>query len=215
MSAPARDKDFPIVRPKPSDVVERIRQDIFSSFACHKLGRIDSFDPIKQTARVEILGKLIVGGREADYPVLLDCPVWVMRGGAAAFTMPITKGDYCLVLFNDRDIDNWYEAGEALAPSSYRMHDLADGLAIVGFSPQVASLESYSTTRARLLMGDVELSTAGDKWLIKNNLTTLKLALNALTAALKAFKDTRGDTPDSATVTAITAAETLINQILE
>ena len=45
----------------------------------------------------------------------------------------IQEGDACLVIFADRDIDSWFETGEAEVPPSGRMHSLSDGFAFVGF----------------------------------------------------------------------------------
>ena len=45
----------------------------------------------------------------------------------------INEGDACLVVFADRDIDSWFETGEAEVPPSGRMHSLSDGFAFVGF----------------------------------------------------------------------------------
>ena len=45
----------------------------------------------------------------------------------------VNPGDACLVIFADRDIDAWFESGEAEVPPSGRMHNLSDGFAFVGF----------------------------------------------------------------------------------
>ena len=45
----------------------------------------------------------------------------------------VHEGDACLVIFADRDIDAWFESGEAEVPPSGRMHSLSDGFAFVGF----------------------------------------------------------------------------------
>ena len=37
------------------------------------------------------------------------------------------------MVFADRDIDAWFETGEAGVPPSGRMHSLSDGFAFVGF----------------------------------------------------------------------------------
>jgi hypothetical protein len=46
--------------------------------------------------------------------------------------MPIQSGDTCLVLFCDRDLDNWFESGQITTLNSNRVHDLSDGVALVG-----------------------------------------------------------------------------------
>lgn len=209
------DKEYFPTAPKPLDVLYRFREDLLANFHCHKLGRIDKFDAAKQTATVEIVGRLVVGGKEVAYPLLVDCPVWVQRGGGGYLSFPVNAGDYCLVLFNDRDIDRWHETGQSYAPNTYRMHDISDGLVLLGWAPQTSVIDGYSTTESKWVYTNTSLATDGEKWEIKNNVTSLLTALTGLTAALKAAKDTRGDTFDSATVTAITAAETLIKNLLK
>lgn len=196
-------------------VLDQYAQNLLSNLHCHKLGRINSFDATKQTATVEIVGKIAMGGKELDYPLLTDCPVWVAQGGGARLTFPIQKGDSCILFFNDRDIDNWYVSGNAHTPNSYRMHDINDGLVLVGFNPQTATLSSYATAATEWSYGNTIIGHDGTRFDFKNSTTSLKAILLALTGALKAFKDTRGDTPNTDTVTAITAVETLLATLLK
>jgi hypothetical protein len=77
------------------------------------------------------------------YPLLVDVPVFVLSGGAGYITCPISKGDPCIVLFNDRDLDPWFTAGTLGAPpNSTRMHSLADGIALVGIRPATNPIPS-------------------------------------------------------------------------
>ena len=196
-------------------VLDQHAQGLLANLNCHKLGRINSFDATKQTATVEIVGKISLGGKELDYPLLQDCPVWVAQGGGARLTFPVRKNDSCILFFSDRDIDNWYVSGNSHVPNSYRMHDINDGLVLVGFNPQTAALSSYSTTATEWSYGNTLIGQDGTRIDFKNSTTSLKAILLALTAALKAFKDTRGDTPSTDTVTAITAVETLLATLLK
>ena len=60
-------------------------------------------------------------------PLLRDVPVFM------PVPFEVHEGDACLVIFADRDIDAWFESGEAEVPPSSRMHSLSDGFAFVGF----------------------------------------------------------------------------------
>ena len=54
-------------------------------------------------------------------------------------TFPVKPGDECLLVFNERCIDGWWQSGGSSEPLDYRQHDLSDAVAIMGISslPQV------------------------------------------------------------------------------
>ena len=83
---------------------------------------------------------LFENGETASYPLLVDCPCFILQGGGAFIEMPIQKGDECIILFNDRDIDNWFN-GTTKEPNSNRKHTLSDGIAIVGINNKTKTLE--------------------------------------------------------------------------
>jgi hypothetical protein len=85
-----------------------------------------------------------------EYPVLVDCPYFVLQGGGAYIDMPISAGDYCLVLFNDRDIDNWWSTANVADPASTRKHSFSDAIALVGLNPKTAPL-SMDGTKTRII----------------------------------------------------------------
>jgi hypothetical protein len=85
-----------------------------------------------------------------DYPVLTDVPVFILSGGGFAVTFPVAAGDTCLVCFNDRDLDSWFQSNSAVPPNSARMHSLSDGLALVGFRSLANPVTTFSTTEAAL-----------------------------------------------------------------
>lgn len=47
-------------------------------------------------------------------------------------TCPISIGDECILLFNDREIESWFINGEVNPIAYPRMHDLTDAVAIFG-----------------------------------------------------------------------------------
>lgn len=115
-------------------------------FNCHMLGKIVSFDAAAQTASIQIVFRRQLPDRVVDYPVLVNCPVFVYSGGGGFTSMPVAAGDSCLVLFHDRDIDTWWSTGGINVPPSARAHDLNDGLALIGFRSQANTVGDYSTT---------------------------------------------------------------------
>lgn len=67
---------------------------------------------------------------------LVDCPLWIARGGQYCVTMPVAAGDEGLALFADRCIDGWWQNGGIQAQAELRLHSLSDGFVIVGFTSQ-------------------------------------------------------------------------------
>lgn len=69
-------------------------------------------------------------------------------------TMPIAKGDSCFVLFNDRDIDNWFFDGGVKVPNTNRIHDISDGLVVVGVNNLQTVISDYLANGVRLKFSD-------------------------------------------------------------
>lgn len=192
-------------------------QEVFSSLNCHQLGTIVSFNAGAQTASISMNVQRVVYNQlsEADplsnqptpitpqiidYPVLVDCPVYLMTGGGSFISMPIKAGDTCLVLFNDRDIDSWFATGAVAPPPSSRMHSLSDGLALVGFRSQANKISGYSTA-------NVVIHSDG-RILFENETTTLKATLQLAADALT--KLNAGDNA-STEIAAFIAANNALN----
>ncbi len=185
---------------------------LFSTLNCHQVGEVVSFDPVRQTASVKIaMNKQVVDYRQrparytfVPYPVLTDCPVFFASGGDGRLTFPVTAGDPCLVLFNDRDIDNWFSGGPNTPPNSDRQHDLSDGMIIVGFRYKAAALADFYADGAELAFGDSRLRLA-DKVALDGKDSTLKTLVTVLIAALTRLDTKTG--PSAATEIAAVSTE--------
>jgi hypothetical protein len=192
----------PILTPDLRAQLDRERQTIFANFNCHQVGQIVGFTATGQspTAEVSLVlsravwnqvpagdGPVPTDPNIYEYPLLVSVPVFVLSGGSAVVTMPIAVGDFCLVLFNDRNLDPWWSKGSLnQPPESYRMHSLADGIALVGLRPMAAVIAGYSSTLLgirRLDAGKINISNANQ------NLITI---LTALVGHLIAGVDTGG-----------------------
>jgi hypothetical protein len=158
-------------------------QEAFSLLNCHQLGTIEAFNPTTQTATVSLNIKLKFGDQLVTYPVLKEVPVFVLGGGQRVVTVPIIKGDTCLVLFNDRDIDTWTKTGATSTPASDRQHDIADGLALVGFRSKANPVTTYSATDVEIRNEQSKIAI-GSKLLLKNSSTDLLTVLQAAATAL-------------------------------
>ncbi len=143
------------VPPNELNVLEELKRDIGVNLNCIQIGIIQAFDPGDQTATIQLALKQVTAVKPdgtkilAEHPVLLKCPVMFLQGGAAYITMPITPGDNCIVLFNDREIDNWFAAGGVQTPLTGRTHDISDGIAIVGIKNLQTAIAGYLTNGIR------------------------------------------------------------------
>lgn len=102
-------------------------------------GTILSYDAGKQLATVQPMLKLRQpDGREEEIPILNAVPVIWPRSGGASMTFPVRRGDGCLLVFNQRSIDEYKSSGEVSTPLDPRAHDLSDAVAFMGFTPSGA-----------------------------------------------------------------------------
>lgn len=218
-------------------LLDVVKQETLASDHCQKLGKIVSFDAGTQSASVQLQSLYVLpDGTAIPYPVLTDCPVFVLSGGGATLRMPIAAGDPCLVMFNDVDIDNWFATGNVVSPNSPRTHSLSDGLVLVGFYNKATALSSYSATDVGFFFKGAHWSVDGSgnltivvaagktvsvgvtsgahvdltsKVAIANAATDMKTLWDALITALTGWVNTGGTTPNATTVTALNAAKTL------
>jgi Phage protein Gp138 N-terminal domain len=122
-----------------------LKDELSRDLNCHQIGVIQAFYPATQTADININIAEVYNGKLIKYPILLSVPVIVLHGGVGAMTFPVTKGDICLLLFNDRDMDSWYTSGQVgNAPNTTRTHSLSDAVALVGLFSGKNPLSSYS-----------------------------------------------------------------------
>lgn len=195
-----------IIDPELSDVLALQKLDVFASLNCVKVGQIVSFDGAKKTAQIQILFKReLPDNTVVSYPVLIDCPVFTLQGGGGFLQMPIAAGDQCLVLFSDRSLDDWFQNGVQAVPSSTRMHDMSDGIALVGMNPTGSNLPTYPTNKVVIgyLGSKFEITATGWNFIgeggaeidlqaaivtIKNTTTTLLTILSGLIDVLETLQ---------------------------
>jgi hypothetical protein len=206
---------------------------------CVQVGTIKAFDSSTLSATVQLVLQQAVDNNPAvgssipssprivPYPTLVQVPVFVITGGAAALTMPIAAGDTCIVLFNDRDLDPWWSTGTVSSPpNSYRTHSLADGICLVGIRSRNNPILGYDGASATLFNGTASFRAGAaaatmafgttqvklDNLVnIQNSATSLLAVMNAVVTALNALHGNTG--PDASA--AITAASALIAGLLE
>ncbi len=189
----------------------------FNQLNCHQVGTVVKFYPANQTADIQPAMQTLVHDFQSKPPqwkavappVLTGVPVFIYSGGGGTLTFPVATGDPCLLLFNDRDIGNWFSTGNVnTPPTSSRAHNISDGFALVGFRNLAQSLAGYSTTDAVLQNGGSHVSL-GAKVSLANQSTSLITVLQDITTALSTLNAAVSGHPatgDIATAnTAITA----------
>jgi hypothetical protein len=193
-------------------------------FNCHAIAKIQTFNAAKQTCTALInykktfLKKNSKGLYEdeyVDYPLLLDVPVIIMSGGNAALTFPISAGDDCLILFNDRDIDNWFATGQSLPLNSNRLHSLNDGMALVGLRASNNPIASYDQSRVVLRNNTASVGVNSNAIQIKNSSQNLKSILQDLVDAINGIITSGGQTVSPASQAALNLIKTRIGSLLE
>lgn len=211
------------------DLLEKHKKEIMLSMNCHAIGRIEEFDSSSQTCTVKInyLKTRIIKNEQGryvennyEYPLLLDCPTLIYSGGLSGLTMPIKKGDSCLVLFNDRDIDNWYEGSNSAPLASSRLHSLSDGIVFVGLNSQSTKLNNYDADNPHLFNEDTSIKVKSDKVLIENSSDKLGVILGELIDAIANLQTNPVSTGSpaslsSTTINEINAAKSKIQGLLE
>ena len=101
--------------------------------------RVDSYNAAKQTVKVTLCvtrDRMITDTREIateEMPQLDNVPVAWPRGGGFFMTMPIKKGDFVQLVFNESATGVFRESGEVPSrPGDLRRHHIAHPVAIPG-----------------------------------------------------------------------------------
>jgi hypothetical protein len=191
--------------PTLTDLILEAKQDVKYSINCVQIGTIEAYNRATNMATVSVnFKRKLADGTNADYPVLADCPVFITSGGSTCLTFPIIKGDQCIILFNDRNIDNWYLKGEIKEPATSRCHDIADGIVLVGIRNLVTAASSnVPPSNSACLDGVIK------KVAIKNDAIDLKTLIDSLFTILNNFVTTGSATTQKTSLLTQQALEAL------
>lgn len=217
-----------VVEPKLEDLFTVFGRKLKIDFNCVKIGTIQSIDYATMTASIQIVfQKQMRDGSYQKIPVLTDCPVFTPQGGGFSLQFPIAVGDTALVLFADRNIDNWFVSGGVMPPANGRLHALSDAIAIVGLNAAAKPLLPAPTALGAVLTdktGATQLGLVSGKITLKNASGSLLAALNNLLTAQETAFAALGADPGlqpstqtaclaaaTATTTAIAALAALLN----
>lgn len=197
---PLQQNAVPVIDPSLNDAMSLMQKKINLDLTCHHIGTIQSFDPDTQTASVTINYTKTYFNYDpvtnsnvpfqVQYPMILDCPVICLGGGPASLTFPIASGDQCLLLFNDRDIDNWFQGNPPMPVATPRLHSFSDAIALVGLRPITQSIPGYDTSNTVLQFGTTKVSVGESLVTIANNMTTLNTLLQDLISTISSLTTT-------------------------
>lgn len=209
-----------------------LKTEIMLQTNCHGIATIQSFDPSTQIVTASMnYKKTFYDGKTGlpvykNYPLLVDVPVVVLSGGTGALTMPIEAGDTCLILFNDRDIDNWFTTGQIQPVATARLHSFSDGIALVGLRSLKNPIQDYDPSRAVLRKGNAMVGVGNELVKISNEMTSLKNLINglidilatltsAMSAATPANVSATVGAPSASATTSLNAYKTTVGGLLE
>ena len=206
--------------------------DIFSA-GMHKIriGKVVSFNPSTQFAEIELVNlpfreTFDAEGRavtiELPPTIIASAKLLSIYGAFGRITFPVSMGDFCMVHFTDRDMDNWILTGKTAKSRTKKRHTLNDAFfSLISPQPNTAFISNYDNGAIDIsssLGGSIKYS---DKLEIKNANKNLKSILETLADALK---DTKVLNPlsgifelpiDAATISAIDNFKSDISSLLK
>ena len=110
---------------------------------CHQIGKIEEFNPLTQTATIQIQHINEYKGELFTPVILKDVPVFIYGTPNAYITMPDLVGCTCIILVMDRNIDAFLQTGEMYQPTTTRQHDITDCIALCTFKTQIDAIQNY------------------------------------------------------------------------
>lgn len=148
---------------------------------CHRVGKIVNFNPSSMTCDVQILElKPKIFDGVARFPQLNDLPLVINGANDSWITFGNIVGSECLIHFNDRDIDNWFETGEEYEPNSNRLHNLSDGF--VTLSPRsMPNVINYDTENMHIHNGSCDIIISNNSIQITNGTCNLLMSGDTIT----------------------------------
>tara|TARA_R110002020_G_scaffold472674_1_gene701048 strand:+ start:1180 stop:1845 length:666 start_codon:yes stop_codon:yes gene_type:complete len=177
-----------IYKAKMDDVLASLKESIFYNFNSHKLGIIEKVNAAQMTATIKLVYKVEQDANTVTHPLLVNCPLHMPVSDAGGLQIPMNAGDTCLVLFNDNDIDTWFTTGETdTLPSTTRLHNINDGIALVGVKSLSNVITDYSTTRTKLNYQETSI-TLDDLVDIKNEQSNMKAVFQTIIDAITKIK---------------------------
>lgn len=168
-------------------------------------GVIDSFDGNTQTATVipAISMKTFIDNKEGvlEFPPIINAPIVFPFAITAGFalTLPVRRGDPCIILFSQRSIDNWHDKG-GIQPSEdgigARHHDLTDAIVLMAASPSPNVLGEWEAEGIQIRNRDkTSTSTVYDDRIVLDRAGTSTITVFETKVVIKTTVEVIIDTP--------------------
>lgn len=121
-------------------------------------GKITAYDPKNQKVDVQPMINRLIKTEDGEdfkeeFPILPDVPVYFPRSGGFSITLPIAVGDFVLLVFNQRSIDEYVsgDGSSPVDPDDFRLQDMNDAVALPGFFPYSKALSRNADTEDMVL----------------------------------------------------------------
>lgn len=156
------------------NAVERlVKTYLYENLNTCTIGRIESYDPDKRRARVTpVISKKYANGEVSQYQPIEDIPVMFLQTTKATIKIPVKKGDFVLLLFTQRPIDNWKYKGGIVEPDDTRKFDITDAIAIPGILPfNISGVDSGDNEDIEIIheKANIILKSSGEMLLENDN----------------------------------------------
>ena len=120
-------------------VLKMFEHQIFAKLNCMRIGIIDEILDNNEV-RCSITNKKLMSTNTDGTSVWKDYPpifakVYYMGSGDNHISYPLTVSTPCLLLFNDREFDSYFQTGQVSTLNDLRMHSLSDCICIPLFIP--------------------------------------------------------------------------------
>lgn len=111
---------------------------IYGDINCCRIAIVDEFYGDSLQVKVNITNKMVIDLKEDGSQILQDYPPITAKVCYAGngISYPLKKGDYGIIIFNDRELESWYINGEVNQLAYDRCHSLTDAIFIAGMYAQ-------------------------------------------------------------------------------
>lgn len=124
--------------PTLSEVILSAIEQVIGNVHTAMPGRIESYDQATQLAKVKPLFKRKYAAEDGavELPIISNVPVIFPRSANAFVRLPVAAGDFVQLLFNERSLDRWLDAGKESDPLDPSKFDLNGAVAVLGLYPK-------------------------------------------------------------------------------
>ena len=149
-------------------------------------GFIVEFDPETQRASVQVGIRRVPRKDRLDevvtpitIPTIQNVPVVFQRGGGFCMTFPVQPNDECLLIFSERELDEWQTNGGVVTPKQTRKHNYTDAIAIVGLSSLPNTIQNFNTSAVEMSNSSGSVKTTFSETQIQWNVDAVTMTLNS------------------------------------